>query len=80
MENPDPLTLEGIGEERVRREDLIFDVSAHVKTGPNFLEIAKCDDSRNYACGLYVTKLINIYEMAKHIRLNCVESFMESFE
>jgi hypothetical protein len=42
---PDPLTLEGIGLERIRREDLIFDVSAFIKPGSNFIEIAKFEDS-----------------------------------
>ncbi len=60
---PDPLTLEGIGLERIRREEEIFELSAHVKPGPNFIEIAKFDDIRNYACALYITKLINIYDM-----------------
>ena len=43
-ELPDPLTLEGIGIERVRREEQIFDLSAHIKPGPNFLELAQFDD------------------------------------
>lgn len=74
------MTLEGIGLERVRREELIFDVSAHIKPGPNFVEIAKFDDSKQYVCALYITKQINIYDMTKYIRINMTESFLESYE
>jgi hypothetical protein len=79
-ELPDPLTLEGIGLERVRREELVFDVSAFVKPGPNFIEIAKFEDDNTYACALYITKLINIYDFTRYIRLYLVESFLESYE
>ncbi len=69
-ELPDPDTLEGIGLERMRREETIFDVSAHVKPGSNFLEIAKFEDDSTYVCAVYVTKLVNIYDMVKYIRLH----------
>jgi len=72
--------LEGIGLERIRREDLIFDVSAYVKPGPNFIEIAKFEDSHQYACAVYISKIMNIYDINKHIRLNLVESYLESYD
>ncbi|TNV82647.1 hypothetical protein FGO68_gene14071 [Halteria grandinella] len=78
--SPNPMTLEGIGLERVRREDLIFDISAQITPGPNFVELAKFDEPRNYACAIYVTKLINIYDMSHYLRNYHVESFLESYE
>lgn len=80
MEEPDPLTLEGIGAERIRREDTIIDVCAHIKPGPNFVELAQFQDDATYVCALYVTKLVNIYDMTRYVRLSKQESFMESLE
>ena len=77
---PDPMTLEGLGAERIRREDTIIDLCPHIKQGPNFLEVAQFLDDSTYVCAVYVTKLVNIYDMTRYVRLYRTESYMESYD
>eukprot|EP00347_Sterkiella_histriomuscorum_P012101 403369893 len=80
-QNPvDDLTLAGIGVERARRDEDIFDVSAEVKVNTNFVEISQFDDDHTYACAVYVTKRVNIPDIYKHIRCNKMNSIFESYE
>ncbi|CDW76347.1 e3 sumo-protein ligase pias4 [Stylonychia lemnae] len=79
--NPtDNITLAGIGLEREIRDEEIFDVSAYLKEGSNFIEICKFDDCHTYSCALYLTKLINIFDISRYIRTNKVDSIFSSYE
>lgn len=72
--------MAGVGEERQLRIDKSKDVSVRIKEGINFLEICKFSDSHTYACAVYLTKRINMYEILSYTRKNLRECLMDSYE